>query len=261
MTSLTQRFFAIEIDRPQRTQYILITLWILSMIALPILKWVFGETVIPLAVTAALLLQFAAVFCVLYEAWGLRRVLLTFLVVALLTWTAEFIGSSTGFPFGDYSYTDRLQPQFGHVPLLIPIAWFMMLPATWTVAQSLVGRHNAVLYSAVSAAALTAWDLFLDPQMVDWGFWVWHQPGAYFGIPFVNFAGWFGTALIVTMVVRPHRWELPAFPLLLIYGVVWFLQSIGLAVFWEQPGPALVGSLVMGFFVVSGVQRHLKATS
>ena len=36
---------------------------------------------------------------------------------------------------------------------------------------------------ALGAAALTAWDLFLDPQMVGEGYWRWAAPGAYRGIP------------------------------------------------------------------------------
>ena len=47
----------------------------------------------------------------------------------MIGWTAEAIGSKTGFPFGAYHYTDRLQPQLLGVPLLIPLAWLMMLPA------------------------------------------------------------------------------------------------------------------------------------
>jgi putative membrane protein len=42
---------------------------------------------------------------------------------------------------------------------------------------------------------------------------------------------------------------LAARPLLLIYGITWALESIGLAVFWGLPGPAVAGFLVMGSVV------------
>jgi lycopene beta-cyclase len=112
---------------------------------------------------------------------------------------------------------------------------------------------------AASSAAITAWDLFLDPQMVNWGFWEWELDGAYFGIPLSNYAGWLLTGAVVTLMVRPWRFALPLEPLLVVYAVVWFLQTVGLAVFWGQPGPALVGSLVMGGMLYRAVSRYRAA--
>ena len=250
----------LELTRQQITEYGLIIAWVLAMIALPIMKWVWGESVIPAAVTFALMIQFSAVVVIMRNGWGWQRTLIAFGLVAVSTWSMEFLGSSTGFPFGSYDYTDVLQPQIAHVPLLIPIAWFMMLPAAWAVAEVIAGRDNPLTYIAISAAAITAWDLFLDPQMVDWGFWVWENPhNGYFGIPWVNYGGWLLTGALVTLLVRPYRFNMPVLPLLTIYGVVWFLQSIGLAVFWGQPGPSLVGAVVMGGLLVMAVRRVVRS--
>jgi len=107
-----------------------------------------------------------------------------------------------------------------------------------------------VRFVLVSALAFTAWDLFLDPQMVAWDLWRWADPGAinYFGIPFVNYAGWLLASAVITLIagrIAPlHR--LPARPLLIIYAITWALETIGLAVFWGLPAPALVGSIGMG---------------
>jgi lycopene beta-cyclase len=94
------------------------------------------------------------------------------------------------------------------------------------------------------ALGFTAWDLFLDPQMVGWGFWVWEGTGAYFGIPLVNFLGWFLVSGLITWIANPR--ELPSTPLGAVYATTWLLQSIGQAIFWAQPGPALVGFVAMG---------------
>jgi lycopene beta-cyclase len=232
-----------------RITYALIAAWVLSMITLPIARWTFGDQVIPIGVNLSAVLQACAVFFIVQQRWGLRRTGLAFVVVAIVTWGAEVIGSSTGFPFGIYEYTDVLQPQVAHVPLLIPAAWFMLLPSSWVMAQLIVGekRHTwpqRLAFGGVSAVALTAWDLFLDPQMVSWNFWQWAENGAYFGIPLQNYFGWLLVAAIVTLLVNPAR--LPIFPLVLIYGTVCCLQTIGQAVFWGQPGPALFGFLGMG---------------
>ncbi|RMG74193.1 MAG: carotenoid biosynthesis protein [Chloroflexi bacterium] len=247
-------------NNKQGMQYSLILLWMLAMISLPIMKWSFGQDIIPIAVTLALIVQFGAVFFIMvtHLSWG--RTSIIFLLVAVSTWGMEYLGSTTGFPFGDYNYTDVLQPQIGHVPLLIPLAWFMMLPPAWVIAQLITGRKRIIAYILVSALAITAWDLFLDPQMVDWGFWIWKDSsGGYFGIPWSNYAGWLLTGTVVTVLVRPYRFELPEAPLLTVYSIVWFLQSIGLAIFWNQPAPALVGSLSMGILLLLGMWNYRKA--
>jgi putative membrane protein len=140
--------------------------------------------------------------------------------------------------------------------VIIPLAWLMMLPPAWAVASELGARHGGWRFIILSAAAFTAWDFFLDPQMVAWGYWQWHHEGGYFGIPWLNFAGWFLSAALITWLVRPG--PLPVRPLLLIYVTTWLLQSIGQAFFWAMPGPALIGFLTMGSFVFWLAQRQWR---
>lgn len=239
----------------------LLTAWLLSMVGLPIARWVLGDVAIPYLVFLAALLQAGAVYSIKLRHWGHKRSLVVFVSVAILTWLAEAIGSKTGFPFGAYSYTEVLQPQILGVPLLIPFAWFMMLPPSWAVASAILGKYSRanrfLLFPVVSAIAITAWDLFLDPQMVQWNFWVWENPEGYFGIPWSNYAGWLLTAGVITLIIRPA--PLPLMPLGLVYGLVWALQSIGQAFFWNQPGPALVGCVTMGAIFIAAVLRLRSA--
>jgi putative membrane protein len=102
-------------------------------------------------------------------------------------------------------------------------------------------------FALLSGLALTAWDLYLDPQMVERNLWIWDQPGAYFGIPLVNFVGWVLVSSLLTLLIYPRN--LPRQRLLIIYTLTWAFQAIGLGIFWGQPGPALVGFSVMGLFV------------
>ena len=233
----------------------LIIIWALAMISLPIWLWTVGDAALPRAVSLTVILL-AAANCVILasaiSARGFWRIIMTILFGA---WLIEYIGSTTGFPFGHYGYTQSLQPQVAGVPLLIPFAWLMMLPSTWLIGQLL--GPNRLWQAILAAGALTAWDLFLDPQMVTWDFWRWTTAGGYFGIPWLNFVGWFASALLLTWLARPPR--LPVQPLLLVYTLTWALQSVGLALFWAMPGPATVGCVAMGLFVVLAWQRHLQA--
>ncbi|MBE2271868.1 MAG: carotenoid biosynthesis protein, partial [Anaerolinea sp.] len=115
----------------ERPVYVLVAAWVLAMIGIPILRWTFGDDALPIGITIGVLLQVIAVSLAVISAWGVRRGLLTLGVIVALAWLTEFIGSKTGFPFGSYDYTARLQPQLGGVPLLIPLAWLMMLPPAW----------------------------------------------------------------------------------------------------------------------------------
>lgn len=212
------------------------------MIFVPIANWVWGAAALRMLIVMSVLLQAGAVLALLLSAWGARYTLQVSLIVVGLTFMIEYIGSHTGFPFGHYSYTDLLRPQVGGVPLLIPVAWLMMLPCAWAIAHS--SRASRWQFALLSGLALTAWDLFLDPQMVHWKLWVWHEPGGYFGIPWQNYLGWFGSGVLLTWLINPQA--VPMRPLLIIYSLTWFLETFGLAFFWDLPGPALVGGLVMG---------------
>jgi lycopene beta-cyclase len=236
--------------------WLLYFLWLLLMIMLPHVLRLGGESLLIWSLNAAVLLQAAAVLAILWPCWGGAKTLRALAIVAILSWAAEFLGSSTGIPFGSYSYTERLQPQLFHVPLLIPVAWLMMLAPSWAVATLLVGRARWLLFALLSGVAITAWDLFLDPQMVAWGLWVWETPGGYFGIPWVNFAGWILTGALITLAVRPDR--LPILSLLLIYTTTWLLESVGLAFFFGLPGPAVVGFVVMGGLVMMAGRGVIK---
>ncbi len=225
--------------------------WFLTMTAVPIAIWVVGERSVSTTMFLATVAQATLIFILLGQAWGGPRALLTAAGVAFLGWLVEYIGSNTGLPFGTYQYTEKLQPQIAHVPVLVPLAWFMMLPVCWAVAEKLVGRPSGWRFMAAAAAAMTAWDLFLDPQMVNWQFWLWMDVPSinYFGIPFLNYAGWFVSSWIMTVTLRPPSLRAIFVPMMTVYVIVWLMQSGGLLLFWGLPGPAVVGFLGMGCFV------------
>jgi putative membrane protein len=55
----------------------------------------------------------------------------------------------------------------------------------------------------LAAYLLTAWDLSLDPAMSFLTpYWVWDNPGPFFGMPWVNLAGWMATGLILMGILE-----------------------------------------------------------
>lgn len=180
------------------------------------------------------------------RAWGASRALLAAFVIAVVTLAIEFIGSTTGFPFGEYDYTDLLQPHVAGVPVIVPLAWWGMGLAAREVAVAVLGGGHLVARVLLGAAALTAWDLFLDPQMVAEGYWVWASDGAYRGIPLSNYAGWMASSILVMVVLErllPPR-EAQRVPVVM-YAFVAVMETIAFAFFFDDVVVAVVGGVAM----------------
>ena len=151
-------------------------------------------------ITAPLSLM-AFTFAVLHAwlAWGARRALSLLGLTAVLSWAFEAVGVATGWVYGPYHYMGLLGPKLMGVPLLIPIAWFMMSYPSLAIARALwpQGRKApAAALAGLAAAVMTAWDLVMDPMMVRIGFWAWEVEGAYFGVPIQNCIGWILTTFV-----------------------------------------------------------------
>jgi putative membrane protein len=104
---------------------------------------------------------------------------------------SELIGTQTGFPFGKYGYSEWLGPKLmGHVPYFIPFSWFAMSILSLDLASRLtVRRYERVL---VAALFMVLWDVSLDPAMSRaFPFWSYPEGGFYFGMPALNWLGWF----------------------------------------------------------------------
>ena len=128
------------------------------------------------------------------------RWLPAFLAVFAISFTAEHIGTGYGFPFSGYRYTQMLGPRLlDRVPWLIPVSWFLMSAPSWVISRSVFrgpGRRAARI--AFAASLLVLWDLALDPAMsAATNYWIWETPGAFYGMPWVNLLGWFGTGLVI----------------------------------------------------------------
>jgi uncharacterized membrane protein len=191
----------------------------------------------------------------------------TFVVVVVGgAFAVEVLGVATGFPFGSYDYAHSLGPLVAGVPLLVPLAWLMMAYPCWLMAQRLpAGRLAAgrLLATGVAAgAAMAAWDVFLDPQMVAAGHWTWAHPSPRLpgvaAVPLSNLAGWLvaasvvmcATAVAVRRLAPPADGPGPlaaATPVTLV-AWTWLGGIVANAVFFDRPAVAVWGGLLFGLF-------------
>ncbi len=237
------------------------------------------------SVVVVLLASSAVAF--LASRHGPGRAAGAFAAVVAIGFAAEWVGIRTGLPFGEYSYTSVLQPQVGGVPVIVAVAWGGMGLAAHAVASALV-RERGLARWAVGAAALTAWDLFLDPQMLRLDLWTWADGGPYRDVPVSNFAGWLIVSFLVMLVIDllvgresagrgsagreslgrqvtayPFREPVPAGGsgpsrgLVTLYTVMAGMETVAFAAVFEPRDPlvAVAGGAAMGAFAVPAWRR------
>jgi putative membrane protein len=136
-----------------------------------------------------------------YGAKGITAFAVICLVVSNLL---ENIGVATGFPFGEYYYTDSLGPKLGYVPLLIGPAYLSVGYMAWVLATILVsdvkrGTDNFTAFATpfIGAFIMVLWDVALDPGAATIEKrWIWEHGGGFFGVPLTNYLGWFFTVYL-----------------------------------------------------------------
>lgn len=206
----------------------------------------------------------------IFSAWNVSRgrVIVVALVMMLVSFGVELLGSKTGFPFGAYEYTATLAPRVWGVPVIVPCAW----TGITFISYGMFRRSPTQAWRQVvlMALSITAWDVFLDPQMVGEGYWRWASSELTFrGIPLVNYVGWFGTATVMALLMvvlcegngidqQPLLPPAEDFLPLLAYVVLTVLSVIGFLVFFGDAVVALVGAIAMGCCAWRGVMHRLS---
>jgi putative membrane protein len=172
---------------------------------------------------------------------------------------AEAVGVHTGFPFGSYAYTGTLGPQLLGVPVVVPFAWVMMAWPALVVGRTL-GRRGAAV-AVLGGGALAGWDVFLDPQMVAAGHWRWELPDPGLplvpGVPLTNYAGWVLVSVAIVTLLDRNLEPItgPSGPAAALYLWTYGSSVAAHLVFFDLPGSALVGGLLMGAFALPFAAR------
>ncbi|KXK26927.1 MAG: hypothetical protein TR69_WS6001000951 [candidate division WS6 bacterium OLB20] len=116
-----------------------------------------------------------------------RRLVLTAVVIAAAGFLLEHLSAASGVPYGFFTYTDRFALLTGGTPVVIGLAWLVIVFGGRAAAERLDSRTYVQVLIAAAIAVLI--DLALDPAAVGLGFWEWQQIGPYYGIPLSNFGG------------------------------------------------------------------------
>ncbi len=264
-----------------------LALFIYSSIIRPLLEPLFAELPrIPGGIGVKTL--FMMLFSIFHAAYvlGWRHTLLFFGITVAVSWSYEHVGVETGLIYGAYHYTDALGLKLGHVPIIIPIAWFMMIYPSYIIAN-LIGSGRQMIardkknnnnnpitlvqilwLSFLSAVIMTAWDLVVDPFLSGptERAWIWEDGGQYFGVPLHNFGGWLLTTFTIYFIFRllserkfqmhtsrrPLTTSIILLPLI-SYGATMIANIIP----GEPPELRIIGPIVMGIPLAIAATRLL----
>ena len=210
-------------------------------------------------------------------ALGWRHALVFFAITAVVSWAFEQVGVETGAVYGRYHYTDVLGAKLGHVPILIPMAWFMMIYPSYVITNLIAdgravgtrgGAWRVALLAGLGALVMTAWDLVVDPILSgpDVRAWIWQDGGPYFDIPAQNFAGWIATTFVVYLAYRllEQRWRAApagastppvAAMALVAYGAM-LVANLGVNA--APDALVVIGPMVMGIPLAAATLRLLS---
>ncbi len=185
-----------------------------------------------------------------YPSLGPQRTIWLVLTGSVIGAAAELLGTTTGFPFGDYEYTDWLGPKiFDHVPYFIPLSWFAMGAICYDLARRVVRRRTLTV--AVAAVFMVAWDVSLDPAMSRaFPFWTYGEAGFFYGMPLSNWGGWLLTSLVIECVfaaiVRDQGLHHPLAPSFFVLNCFFPLALSALyGLWWATVAGVLATGLVL----------------
>lgn len=140
-----------------------------------------------------------------------------FIVCFVVGFSVEYIGTKTGYLFGNYAYGDVLGPKISGVPLIIGVNWFIIIYCCGVTILTLFNRMTRGLEepqrpkpimkmaSVVSDGALLAvfFDWIMEPAAIALGYWSWNGGE----VPMFNYVSWLIVSVVLLIVFHFSRFE------------------------------------------------------
>ena len=117
---------------------------------------------------------------------------LLYALPALMGFLVEMLGTNTGFPFGEYSYSSILGPGLLGTPFLIGVLWWVLLRSFNDVFSRI--SSNKTMISLATGLGMLLLDIFIEPVAIGLGFWEWQAAE----VPLENYMAWFVLSFVFT---------------------------------------------------------------
>ncbi len=132
-----------------------------------------------------------------------RKAVAGIVLLMSYTYAIEYIGVTTGWPYGGFSYGVTLGPMIEGIPAALPLFFLPIVMNSYLLCVLLLGdlADRWVVRLAVVIPAVVAMDVVLDPAAVSLGFWAFADGGAFYNVPLSNYAGWVVSATVAVAVM------------------------------------------------------------
>lgn len=201
----------------------------------------------PLAIVGAALPS----YLLLLQLAGWKKGLVLLIFLSLFGLGVETAAVATGWPYGFFRYQDWLGFKIlGLVPWTVAFAWPPLVLGSVMVTR-LISRK---WWDFILSTLILVWfDVVFDPGAVSLGFWHWLKPGVYYGVPFINFAGWIASGLVACFFTTRWLQGGQEQPVITRYAVLSFWLSVVFwtsLVGWQKLWVPLVLGLCLSFWIL-----------
>jgi putative membrane protein len=125
---------------------------------------------------------------------GELKILVWCLIIYIITFTLEILGTKTGIIFGSYTYGDTLGLKLSGVPLIIGFNWVIVILGAIQLAERI--DKNIFLTALLTGTFAVLFDLMLEPVALKLNYWEWSS-GL---IPLSNYYSWFGISFVASLL-------------------------------------------------------------
>ena len=200
-------------------------------------RWTEGPLVLSATLTSLLALG---------RRLPMQNVFMTALLIAFISAGIMSVATLSGIPFGPYRYLDQVGERiFNVLPWSLPLIWIVIIINGRGVARLIMRPWRKTNYYGFWVIGLTSalaviLDLGLEPFAVFVkDYWIWEVPKSvpdWYTAPWVNFLGWFVTALAILAFATPWLINKQPIKVPIDYHplIVWWLINL-----WPVMGNAL----------------------
>lgn len=225
----------------------------------------------------------AAFLVIALSEIGPRRTAVWIVLGFSIAFACEHSSTRNGFPFGLYHYIDATRGEelwISNVPFFDSLSFVFLSFVSWATARRLLGDPidgsgrvtGGPGTIALATALMVGIDLVCDPVSVRGDEWFlgrifyYATPGAFFGVPISNFAGWAFVALAIVGTLRGLEglgvlggrplYALPRAELLApAFYVCIVLFNVGVALWIDLVPAALLGLGIAATVVAVGLRQ------
>jgi len=215
----------------------------------------------PAAAALAIILFAIPSYIGLIRQRGLVKALAIVLALSTLILAIQAAAIEFRYPFGEFSFGDALGYKIlGIVPWTITFAYLPLVLAAFWLASKLTKSGFRVILSGIFLAGANA---VLDPALSFMGLRSWENGGPFFGVPVLNFAGWFITGIICALILQAFWGKENEVRRSIAYsgfGIIWFWGGVNLGLEqWVPAGIGLGGGFLLLVLMIIEKRREAKA--